>query len=368
MTAEPVQLADRFEGFLLGMAVGDALGLPREGIRPGRARRMYGSAPLRHRLVFGRGMVSDDTEHLRMAACALLQQPTDVGQFAKSLEWQLKWWLAALPAGTGMATARSILKLWAGWPADLSGVYSAGNGPAMRAGVIGLCMSRDEDRWRDYVRTSTRITHTDPCAEIGAVLIALAARETIRRNGLVDPIEFLTLCRQEPLTDEWQNALSLVEQSVIVQESADEFAARIQCERGISGYIIHTVAAVLFCWLRWPGEFRRPLEEVIMLGGDADTTGALLGGLAGASCGAAAIPTEWISRLIEWPYSVSWMRTVLSPQLQQRFGPEIPRPVPPSRVALPYPQPFNALFVLTRNLGFLGIVLTHGIRRLLPPY
>jgi ADP-ribosylglycohydrolase len=218
------------------------------------------------------------------------------------------------------------------------------------------------------VRTSTRITHTDPRAEAGAVLIALAVRETIRRNGQVDPIEFLALCRQEPLTDEWPQALGQVEQSLISQESADEFAKRIKCERGVSGYIIHTVSAVLFCWLRWPGEFRRPLEEVIMLGGDADTTSALLGGLAGASCGAAAIPTEWINRLIEWPYSVSWMRTVLSPQLQHSFGPEMPRPVQPSRVVLPHPQPLNALFVLTRNLVFLGIVLTHGIRRLLPPY
>ena len=267
-----------------------------------------------------------------------------------------------------MATARSIIKLWLGWSASRSGVYSAGNGPAMRAGVIGLCLSRHEDPWRDYVRTSTRITHTDPCAEVGAVLISLAARESMRRNGLVDPTEFLTLCRQEPLTDDWQQALRHVEQSVIAQESAVEFARRIKCERGISGYIIHTVAAVLFCWLRWPGEFRRPLEEIILLGGDADTTGALLGGLAGASCGAATIPTEWTDRLIEWPYSVSWMRTVLSPQLQQHFGPEMPRPTTPCRVALPYPQPLNALFVLTRNLVFLGIVLAHGIRRLLPPY
>lgn len=51
-------------GCLLGTAVGDALGLPSEGMSRMRiARRWKG---LRHRLVFGRGMFSDDTEHTLM--------------------------------------------------------------------------------------------------------------------------------------------------------------------------------------------------------------------------------------------------------------------------------------------------------------
>jgi hypothetical protein len=53
---------DKFAGTLLGMAVGDAVGLPREGLTPRRAQRLFGGPPMEHRLVFGRGMLSGDTE------------------------------------------------------------------------------------------------------------------------------------------------------------------------------------------------------------------------------------------------------------------------------------------------------------------
>ncbi|HET6883416.1 MAG TPA: ADP-ribosylglycohydrolase family protein [Pirellulales bacterium] len=43
-------------GSLLGMAVGDALGLPYEGLSPRRAARLLGP-PTRYRLLFGRGIV-----------------------------------------------------------------------------------------------------------------------------------------------------------------------------------------------------------------------------------------------------------------------------------------------------------------------
>ena len=69
------EYADRITGCLVGLAVADALGLPREGLSPGRARRLFGDAPLRHRLVFGKGMASDDTEHHCMTAQALLAAP-----------------------------------------------------------------------------------------------------------------------------------------------------------------------------------------------------------------------------------------------------------------------------------------------------
>ncbi len=54
-------------GSLLGTAIGDSIGLPYEGLSRRRAKRLLGP-PDRHRFLFGRGMVSDDTEH---NVCAL---------------------------------------------------------------------------------------------------------------------------------------------------------------------------------------------------------------------------------------------------------------------------------------------------------
>jgi ADP-ribosylglycohydrolase len=51
-----------FAGVILGTAVGDALGLPAEGLSPARLwKRWHGV--WRQRLLLGRGMLSDDTEH-----------------------------------------------------------------------------------------------------------------------------------------------------------------------------------------------------------------------------------------------------------------------------------------------------------------
>src|SRR4029077_13818183 len=63
-------------GSILGTAVGDAIGLPYEGLSPRRARRAFGP-PDRHRFLLGRGMVSDDTEHTCMVAQALMSSRND---------------------------------------------------------------------------------------------------------------------------------------------------------------------------------------------------------------------------------------------------------------------------------------------------
>jgi ADP-ribosylglycohydrolase len=166
---------DRIAGAILGTAVGDALGLPREGLSRRRARRLFGDPPLRHRFLLGRGMTSDDTEHTCMTGQALLRAPDDPDAFARSLAWRLRFWLLGLPAGTGGATLRAVLKLWLGFSPRRSGVWSAGNGPAMRAALLGVCLGHDRQQMRAYVRASTRLTHTDPRAERGAFLVALTA-------------------------------------------------------------------------------------------------------------------------------------------------------------------------------------------------
>lgn len=102
------------------------------------------------------------------------------------------------------------------------------------------------------------------------------------------------------------------------------------------------------------------MEAAILLGGDADTVGAVTGALAGASAGAAALPAEWLEGLVDWPRSVAWMRR-LAARLAEHFpaaGPSAPGE----------PQPLFWPAIPVRNLAFLAIVLVHGARRALPPY
>lgn len=259
---------DRLEGVLLGTAVGDALGLPYEGLSRRRARKMFGGPPVRHRFLPGWGMISDDTEHACMTAQALIASRGDGARFSSSLAWRLRLWLLGLPAGTGRATLRSIVKLWLGFPPERSGVFSAGNGPAMRAAILGVCLAARPERLREFVRRSSRITHTNPRAEEGALAVALAVR-ACASDGLegLDPFAFLNDLRSEVAGDELRLAIDLIEAALRKGESAEQFAERLGLDRGVSGYVNHTVPVALYCWLRWPGDYRKAVEEVILLGG-----------------------------------------------------------------------------------------------------
>jgi ADP-ribosyl-[dinitrogen reductase] hydrolase len=355
--------ADKLAGVILGTAVGDALGLPYENLSRRRLRRMTGDQPLGHRFIFGRGMVSDDTEHTCMVGQALLVSPSDPDRFARSLAWALRFWLLCLPAGIGRATLRSTIKLWLGFPPGRSGVWSAGNGPAMRAALLGICLGQDPDKLRAFVRAATRITHTDPRAERGALLVALAAWHgaSCGPQGMA-PLSALESLRSR-LDDSDDELLEMLEKMgahLKRDAPAEALADALGLRSGISGYIYHTVPLAVYCWLRSTGDFRRAVEEVVALGGDVDTTGAIVGGLAGATVGARGIPAEWVGGLVEWPQSVAWMRS-LAGQLADQFANagtaacvRSPRYFWPARIP--------------RNFLFLTVVLGHAFRRLLPPY
>ena len=75
-------------GCILGTAVGDALGLPYEGVSRSRVPRLLGS-PERHRFLFGRGMVSDDTEHTCLVAQSLISAGNDETFFTRDFARRL---------------------------------------------------------------------------------------------------------------------------------------------------------------------------------------------------------------------------------------------------------------------------------------
>lgn len=354
-------LSDRMAGLLLGMAVGDAIGLPREGLTRRRALRMYGGRPLKHRFIGGRGMISDDTEHACMVAQAWLASNGDARNFARSLAWRLRFWLLGLPAGIGFATLRGICKLWLGFAPDKSGVYSAGNGPAMRSPVLGVCAGDDPEKLAEFVRASTLLTHTDPRATEGAMAVALACHYASRRQpDQIEAGEVFALLRRYVVNEELAEALQMAEFAIRENLSASDLAKRMGLEKGVSGYIVHTVPVAIFCWLANRTSFRDAVEEVILLGGDTDTTGAITGAMAGASLGCSAIPEEWIDGILEWPRSVMWMKRLaaeVAHSISKGSGYE-----PSGPLALFWPV------IIVRNILFASVVILHGLRRLFPPY
>ena len=349
-------LENAIAGCLLGAAIGDALGLPMEGLSRRRRQRMY---PLidGHRFFWGRGMVSDDTEHLCLTAQALTVSAGAPDIFARDLGRRLKWWLAGLPAGIGLATLRALVKLWLGFPPHKSGVFSAGNGPAMRSAVIGVCYGDDPERLMELVRASTRLTHTDAKAEYGAAAVALAAHWAAKNGG--GPDDFARLLR-ERLDQEAGELMDLIDraaESATQGRSTVDFAADLGLERGVIGYMYHSVPAALHAWFRHPRDYRAAMIGALQCGGDTDTVGAILGGILGAGLGGDGLPPDWLHGLKDWPMSRSWIAAQ---------GEQLARTVTDGRGQKPLPRRLYAVW--PRNLFFMLLVLAHGFRRLAPPY
>ncbi len=298
-----VSLGDRFRGVILGTAVGDAIGLPAEGLAPNRARKLF-HGRWRHRLVIGRGMVSDDTDHTLFVAQSLLAHPQSVELFARRLAWCLRLWFLTLPAGIGLATLRAILRLWLGFSPLRSGVYSAGNGPAMRSAPLGAFFASSPERMDDYLEAATRVTHTDPKALIGAAAVAQLVSWSIRDQLVEKPRweDFSRVLEKANRKDqEWSNLVHSIGAAVQHDLSVQEFADSLGLSRGVTGYVYHTVPVVVYAWCRHFGDFEATVSAVLNCGGDADTTGAIAGTLAGAVTGEQGIPEDWLNGLCEWP-------------------------------------------------------------------
>lgn len=349
---------DRISGILLGTAVGDSLGLPLEGISRTRAEKMF-PGPLRHRFIAKYGMLSDDTEHTFIVAQTLLEETNDPDLFGVKLARRLKFWFLSLPAGIGMATARACVKLLIGFSPKRSGVFSAGNGPAMRAAIFGAILG-DEIKRREFLEVSTRTTHTDPKALIGAISVAEIVSLAVSRTPEAKP-EFTDvldmLARIGPDDEDWNRIIERMKESSETGLSVQEFADSLGLPKGVSGYVFHTVPVAVYAWHRHYGEFRETLESVIRCGGDTDTLGAITGAMAGATCGEDGIPREWIDGIRDCPINPKLLRKV-SERLKENL--ENGKTSKPLRYFWPITVP--------RNLFFLFIVLIHGFRRLAPPY
>jgi ADP-ribosylglycohydrolase len=354
----PPTLRDRMSGVLLGTMVGDALGLPAEGLPRRRIARRWRGV-WKHRFILGRGMISDDTEHALFVAQALLDHPCDVEGFRRCLAWKLRWWLSSIPAGIGLATLRATLKLWMGWPAHRSGVFSAGNGPAMRVAILGAFFHEDTERREQYVRASTRLTHTDPRALTGSLAVAEVVASHMRTAQGQDPRPSEVLRTLRTLAargdGEWPKLVDHIDASLARGDSVERFADRSGLENGVTGYVYHTVPVAIYAVLRHRGEFDEALRVVLALGGDTDTVGAIVGAMAGAAVGAEGIPERWIAGVADWPRTPVLLRSVAERLVRQQDS-----AVPLGRVRYCWPG------VVPRNLLFTVTVLLHGLRRLVP--
>lgn len=349
-----------FRGVILGTAVGDSLGLPSEGLSRRRAGKLF-AGEKRQRLLIKWGMVSDDTDHTILVAQSLLAHPDSAELFTRRLAWALRLWLLTLPAGIGASTLKGIIRLWLGFSPDKSGVYSAGNAPAMRAAPVGAFFADRPERIDEYIAASTRMTHTDPRALVGALAVAHLTALCVRgdsgqRPGWPEIRQ--VLLQAGGANAEWVALIGRMEGALEQGHSVEQFADLIGGAKGVTGYVFQTVPVAIYAWYTNFGDYKKTVSDAIDCGGDTDTVAAIAGALAGAVVGERGIPERWLRGIFDWPRGVPLMCSVADALAEKRG--EAGDPSKPVKYFWPG--------LILRSLILFTAVLAHALRRLAPPY
>ena len=148
---------DRARGAMVGLALGDALGAPRESLPVALSRLRYGADPVLSRGVFRfmrlRGSVTDDTQHAWLLARAIHDGAFHEDEFRRSLVDWLGWRI-----GEGRGTLGAVRALRDGRPNPNTG---QGNGAAMRVAPVAVAFRDDVEGMLDVVHRAAVVTHPD---------------------------------------------------------------------------------------------------------------------------------------------------------------------------------------------------------------
>jgi ADP-ribosyl-[dinitrogen reductase] hydrolase len=281
---------DRAEGVLLGLACGDALGRPVEFETPARILAQYGEVT--EMLADGtwgqpKGTVTDDTE---MALC-VARSLVDCGGFDPAdVAARFVAWYESGPFDVGETTASALRRIRDDEQWDVAGQRvweessegsNAGNGSLMRAAPLAVAFASREDRLVDASETSSRITHADPRCTAGCAVLNLT-------------LAGLATDRSDPLAA----ALERVETPNALREALDPVStgAVDPDELRSTGYVVDTLRTALWHGLHADTP-ERALVDVVNMGRDADTVGAVAGAVVGARLGAAELPERWLDDL-----------------------------------------------------------------------
>ncbi|OOZ36859.1 ADP-ribosyl-[dinitrogen reductase] hydrolase [Solemya velesiana gill symbiont] len=271
-----IGLEQRALGAYLGLAVGDALGATTEFLTPREIREKH---DVHNRICGGgwlhlkSGQVTDDTE----MSLALGQTIIEKGEVeAKAVAEAFSEWMRSKPVDIGNTVRRGIVHYRnSGETSVQENEFDAGNGACMRS--LPVAIAYWNARWDELVaasRAQSHITHHNKQADAGTEAILQMLR-----------LAFKNAAKQELLD---------IANSLVESHRAYRFNRR--SVDNPSGWIVETLQAVFQSFFN-NDDFESILVDVVNRGGDADTTGAIAGMLAGAFYGVDAIPNYWLKAL-----------------------------------------------------------------------
>lgn len=266
---------DVARGALYGVAVADALGATLEFMSAAEIARRYGT--LRDIvgggwLALRPGQVTDDTEMTLAVAEGIAEQPDAP---VEAVGRRFIEWLDTQPRDVGRTCAVALnyarRRGWADaarFAHDDLGGRSAGNGSLMRSAYPGLWYTDRAQALRVAVELS-RMTHYDPLASEACELYTAAIWD-MARGGVP------------------------ARQALKAAFGGTRYQAALagQARLAPTGFVVDTLNCALDA-VACTSSLEDAIVRAVNLGGDADTVGAVAGGLAGAMYGYDSIPTRW---------------------------------------------------------------------------
>ncbi len=307
--ADP-DLGERLAGGLVGLLVGDALGVPYEfnppRMLPPRAEIDMPPAPdWQSTHDVPPGTWSDDgAQALCLLDSLLAHEALDLDDFGARL---LRWYREAyLQAGgrvfdIGLQTRQALRRLEWGEPAHEAGPdgeHQNGNGSLMR--VLPLALLHDPQRQSgtrliDAAQRQSLVTHGHPRSRLCCALFCLWASEML--DGLDSERAWN---RAADHLRAWCEGADDARQFATWSPDQNEECARIldpsnAADAKGSGYVLDTLWSTRVCLHH--SNYADAVRAAVALGNDADTTAAVTGGLAGVRCGIHGIPERWRNTL-----------------------------------------------------------------------
>lgn len=319
-----MELAERFQGCLLGVMLGDVIGAPVEGESARYIAKTFrdveGIVALKSvpEVLGGRwtcGRFTDDTQlSLCLAEWLLEDVPLNTRPepvYGEKLLWRFHH--AYHPGrryGSGAARILQAVPECQEWQALATLMFpggSYGNGSAMRVAPLAMVFHRNLRELVAWSKLASMTTHSHPMALAGSALQAAAIALVLQGFPPHPAGAFLDRALEAVQrfgSPSWpvgayREALAKVAQGVSDGASGREMGEVL----GNGVEAIETVPLGLFCYLANPWDFRATIESAIFAGGDVDTTGAMAGALCGASVGLAGLPKTWLAKVCETEYT-----------------------------------------------------------------
>ena len=306
---------ERIEGGLIGLLVGDALGVPYEfhgpNDLPALEKIEFDPPPGFHRAHAGTppGTWSDDGAQALTLLASLLEcgklNAEDFGR--KLVAWYSHGYLAVdgRVFDVGVQTDDAIGRLQRGVPAlDAGGTdeYENGNGSLMRVLPLALWHGGADEDLVAAAHTQSRVTHGHLRSQVCCALYCLWARLILNETT-------------ESLSDAWMQAVAKLRR-IYGSDSAEtiEMETHIRPEAPPNGngkgYVVDCLNSAR--WALLGDSFEEVVKRAVSLGHDTDTTACVAGGIAGIRYGIKGIPMRWQLRLRG--------RNLLHPLLEKLLG------------------------------------------------